>query len=196
MLNRIRIYSAFWIAAVFYFIIPFIRPSIECPIWVYYFDQFIPFLGWMIIPYYSYYIMFIIPPFIIKDYKKLKLLTNLLIKVSLFCYLIYLIWPISSDVILNQVKESSFSFFHSSVTFDFLYQNALPSMHVAISVIIGFVIAREYPKKRIVSYLWILIIFLATFLIKQHYILDSISGFFIALPACYMYYKKSYPSTI
>ncbi len=190
MLGRIRVYSAFWIVAVFYFIIPFIRSSIECPVWVYYFDQFIPFLGWMIVPYYSYYIMFIIPPFIIKDYKKLKLLTNLLIGVSLFCYFIYLIWPISSDVILNQVKENHFSFFHSSVTFDFLYQNAFPSMHVAVSVIIGFVIAREYPKKRIVSYLWILAIFLATFLIKQHYILDSIFGFAIALPACYVYCKK------
>ena len=190
MLNRIRVYSAFRIVSVFYFIIPFIRSSIECPVWVYYFDQFIPFLGWMIVPYYSYYIMFIIPPFIIKDYKKLKLLTNLLIGVSLFCYFIYLIWPISSDVILDQVKESPFSFFHSSVTFDFLYQNAFPSMHVAVSVIIGFVIAREYPKKRIVSYLWILAIFLATFLIKQHYILDSIFGFAIALPACYVYCKK------
>ena len=38
--------------------------------------------------------------------------------------------------------------------------------------------------------LWILIIFLATFLIKQHYILDSIFGFAIALPACYVYCKK------
>ena len=191
MINRIRIYSTFWIVVVFYFIIPFIRPSIECPGWIYYIDKFIPFVGWMIVPYYSYYIMFIIPPFIIKDYKRLKLLTNLLIKASLFCYLIYLIWPISSDVILKQVKESPFSFLHSSVTFDFLYQNAFPSMHVAVSTIIGFVIACEYPKKRIISYLWILIIFLATFLIKQHYILDSIFGFVVALPACYVYYKKS-----
>ena len=190
MLSRIRIYSLFWIVVIFYFIIPIIRPSIECPGWIYYLDQFIPFVAWMVVPYYSYYIMFVIPPFIINDHKKLKLLTSLLIKLSLFCYLIYLIWPISSDVILMQVRDSSFSFLHSSVTFDFLYQNALPSMHVAVSVLIGFAIAYEYPERRFVSYLWVLVIFLATFLIKQHYILDSIFGLLAALPACYIYYRK------
>ena len=190
MFNRIRIYSVFWAVVAFYFVIPLIRPSIECPSWIYYFDQFIPFVGWMVIPYYSYYIMFIIPPFIIKDIKKLKLLTNMLIKASLFCYLIYLVWPISSSFILMQVRENAFSFLHSSVTFDFLHQNALPSMHVAISVLIGYVIADEYPEKRSIFYLWVLVIFSATFLIKQHYILDSIFGFLVALPACYMYRRN------
>jgi len=190
MLNRIQIYSLFWVVVVFYFIIPFIRPSIECPDWIYYFDQFIPFISWMIIPYYSYYIMFIIPPFIIKNDKKLSLLTSLLIKISLFSYVIYLVWPISSDVILKQVGDSSFSFFHSSITFDFLYQNAFPSMHVAISVLIGYVIAKEYPQKKYLSCLWVVGIFIATFLTKQHYVLDAISGFVVALPACYIYRKS------
>ncbi len=196
MLNRIRIYSAFWIVTIFYFIIPIIRSSIDCPPWVYYFDQFIPFMGWMIIPYYSYYIMFIIPPFIIKNHKRLSLLTSLLIKISLFCYFIFLVWPISSGFILRQVEDNGFSFLHSFITFDFLYQNAFPSMHVAVSVVIGYVLADEYPKKRLIFYLWAFGIFLGTFLIKQHYLLDSLSGLFVAILACYIYRKSFYPSTI
>ena len=196
MFNRIRIYSAFWIVTIFYFIIPFIRSSIDCPGWIYYFDDFIPFVSWMIVPYYSYYIMFVIPPFIIKNNERLTLLTSLLIKVSLFCYFIFLIWPISSDTILIQVKTEWFSFLHSFITFDFLHQNAFPSMHVAVSVVIGYVLADEYPQKRLIFYLWTFGIFLATFLIKQHYILDSFCGLLVAIPACYVYRKSFYPSTI
>ena len=68
--------------------------------------------------------------------------------------------------------------------------------HVSVSVLIGYVIAKEYPRSRIYSYLWILAIILATFLIKQHYILDSVSGFIVALPACYDYYRNFYSDTI
>ena len=189
IIKRIQIYSLFWMIVPIYFIIPVLRSSTECPKWIYYLDQFIPFVGWMVIPYYTYYLMFIIPPFIIKNNRRVKLLTNLLIKLTLFCYFIYLIWPISSDLILSQVDDGPLSFFHSSITFDFLYQNAFPSMHVAVAVIIGYAIAYEYPKQKIISYLWVLGIFMGTFLIKQHYVLDSISGLIIALPACY-YYRK------
>ena len=196
MLNRIRIYSTFWIVTFFYFIIPFIRSSIDCPGWVHYFDDFIPFVSWMIIPYYSYYIMFVIPPFIIKNNERLRLLTNLLIKVSLFCYFIFLIWPISSDTILIQVKTEWLSSLHSFITFDFLHQNAFPSMHVALSVVIGYVLADEYPEKRLIFYLWTFGVIIATFLIKQHYLLDSICGLLIAILACYVYRKSFYPSTI
>jgi len=196
MLNRIGIYSAFWIVTFFYFIIPFIRTSVDCPAWIYYFDEFIPFVSWMIIPYYSYYIMFIIPPFAIKNNKRLRLLTSLLIKVSMFCYFIFLVWPISSDIILKQVGEGSLSFLHSFITFDFLYQNAFPSMHVAVSVLIGHVLSDEYPEKRSIFYLWTFGIFLGTFLTKQHYLLDSVCGLLVAIPACYIYRKSFYPSTI
>tara|TARA_B110000014_G_C20072344_1_gene559383 strand:- start:916 stop:1338 length:423 start_codon:yes stop_codon:yes gene_type:complete len=140
--------------------------------------------------------MFIIPPFIVKNHKRLRLLTSLLIKISLFCYFIFLIWPISSDAILRQVEEGGLSFLHSFITFDFLYQNAFPSMHVAVSVVIGYVLVDEYPKRRVFFYLWTLGIFLGTFLIKQHYLLDSLCGLLVAFPACYIYRKSFYPSTI
>ena len=101
-----------------------------------------------------------------------------------------MVWPISSDVILSQVSQDTFYFFHSFITFDFLYQNAFPSMHVAIAVIIGYSMALEYPQYKMISYLWVLVIFLATFLIKQHYILDSIAGLVVGLVVCYYYRKK------
>ena len=190
LIKRIRVFSLFWATIPFYFLIPFLRSSINCPQWVLYIDQFIPFIGWMVIPYYSYYILIIIPPFIIKDKERLSSLTYTLIKATIFCYIFYILWPISSSDILKQVDvENSFFFLHSSITFDFLNQNAFPSMHVFVSTIIALVLVKELPKFRILFYLSAAGIFFATFLIKQHYVLDSISGLIIAVVAYFLYHK-------
>ena len=70
--------------------------------------------------------------------------------------------------------------------FDFLHQNTLPSMHVVVSGIIAFTLSEEYPKWGKLYYLIALGIFLGTFLIKQHYILDSISGLIIVIIIYYL----------
>lgn len=186
LIKRIQIFSLFWVIIPFYFIIASLIPSIDCPNWISSIDKHIPFIDWMILPYYSYYLLIIIPPFIIKNKEKLKTLTNILIKTTLFCYLIYCVWPISSSNILNQVESDTFSFLHSSITFDFLHQNSLPSMHVAVSGIIAFTLSAEYSKWGKLFYLSALGIFFGTFLIKQHYILDSISGLIIVIIVCYL----------
>ena len=130
----------------------------------------------MIIPYYSYYFFIIIPPFIIKSEKKIRLLTQVLVQTSIFCLAIYLIWPISSSKVLSSVENNPLSYFHDLITFDYLHQNAFPSMHVAISVIIGLAISIDEIRYKNLIVLMTLSIFLATFLIKQHYLIDSISG--------------------
>ena len=99
----------------------------------------------------------------------------------MFCYLIYFVWPISAGNILSQIENNTFSFLHSSITFNFLHQNTLPSMHVVVSGIIAFTLSEECPKWGKLFYLIALGIFLGTFLIKQHYILDSISGLIIVI---------------
>ena len=186
LIKRIQIFSLFWAIIPLYFIIAFLISPIDCPDWISNIDKHIPFVGWMILPYYSYYLLIIIPPFIIKNKQKLKALTNILIKTTLFCYFIYCVWPISSGNILNQVESDTFSFLHASITFDFLHQNALPSMHVAVSGVIAFTLSEEYPNWGKLFYLIALGIFLGTFLIKQHYILDSISGLVIVIIVYYL----------
>ena len=188
--QRLKIFSIFWITIVVYFLIPLFVDSITPPSWVYVLDQNIPFIWWMIIPYYFYYIFVVIPPFIIKDKVRLKLLTSVLVKSSILCYLFFIIWPIDCGIVLNSIpKEHPMSFLHSSITFDFLYQNAFPSMHVAGAVLIGASLAEFYPKQKWIIYSIVTGIFFATFLIKQHYILDSIAGLAIGMLG-YLYYRK------
>ena len=187
LIKRISIFSLFWFSFCGYFIISILIKSIPCPNWISNIDKHIPFIWWMIIPYYSYYILLILPPFIIKDENKIKLLTKTLIEIAIFCYIIYIIWPISSSNVLEQITPNSVSFLHNFITFEFLYQNALPSMHVSVTTTIGLAISKYQIKYKNLMLIMILGIFLATFLIKQHYFLDSITGLILGYIAFVRY---------
>jgi len=75
------------------------------------------------------------------------------------------------------------------VTLDYLHQNAFPSMHVTISIIIGLALIEEKIQFQKSMYLLILLIFFATFLTKQHYLIDSLFGGLIGYFS-FLYYKK------
>ena len=185
--NRITNYSLFLSFFAVYFLIAAIVDPIPCPKWISSIDNKIPFIWWMIIPYYSYYILLIIPPFIIKDEHRIKLLTRTLIETAIVCYIVYIIWPISSHNVLEQVTPNPLSLLHDFITFEFLYQNALPSMHVSVTATIGLAIAQYQTKYKNLMLIVILGIFLATFLIKQHYLVDSITGLILGYIAFIRY---------
>jgi len=185
--NRITNYSLFLSFFAVYFLIAAIVDPIPCPKWISSIDNKIPFIWWMIIPYYSYYILLIIPPFIIKDEHRIKLLTRTLIETAIVCYIVYIIWPISSNNVLEQVTPNPLSLLHDFITFEFLYQNALPSMHVSVTTTIGLSIAKYQTKYKNLMLIVILGIFLATFLIKQHYLVDSITGLILGYIAFIRY---------
>ena len=185
--NRITNYSLFLSFFAVYFLIATIVDPIPCPKWISSIDNKIPFIWWMIIPYYSYYILLIIPPFIIKDEHRIKLLTRTLIETAIVCYIVYIIWPISSNNVLEQVTPNPLSLLHDFITFEFLYQNALPSMHVSVTTTIGLSIAKYQTKYKNLMLIVILGIFLATFLIKQHYLVDSITGLILGYIAFIRY---------
>ena len=187
LVKRILAFSLFWISFCGYFIIAIFIESISCPSWITNIDKRIPFIWWMVIPYYSYYILLILPPFIIKDEHRIKLLTRTLIETAIVCYIIYIIWPISSHNVLEQVTPNPLSLLHNFITFEFLYQNALPSMHVSVTATIGLAIAQYQTKYKNLMLIVILGIFLATFLIKQHYLVDSITGLILGYIAFIRY---------
>tara|TARA_B100000900_G_scaffold412975_1_gene435874 strand:+ start:379 stop:957 length:579 start_codon:yes stop_codon:yes gene_type:complete len=186
--KNLLIFSPFWFCLLLYLYIPLFIKSIEPPSWAFYLDDYLPFFSFMIIPYYFYYILIVIPPFIIDDASKIKKLTTTLIKSSIVCYIIFVFWPISSSKVLSSVPERHFfKTLHDLITYDFLHQNAFPSMHVVITFIIGMVLAKEFPKFKFIFIALLVGIFVATFLIKQHYFVDSFAGLLVGL-----FYYKSY----
>ncbi|MEE3153021.1 MAG: hypothetical protein VX279_03470, partial [Candidatus Neomarinimicrobiota bacterium] len=119
LIDRIRLILPFWIASSFYFLIPFLQDPINAPQIFINIDNLIPFVWWMIVPYYLYYIGLFMP--LIIDDKKLL---NNFIQVSLMLlsisYTIFLIWPISCEPVLQSVADNPLSFLYGTVEIEWL----------------------------------------------------------------------------
>lgn len=190
IVNNIKIFSSFWFLLSLYFVIPIFVESVSPPVWFYSFDANIPFISLMIIPYYFYYIIIIVPPLIWKDELRMRNITSILNIITIFCYLIFIIWPLDATYVLNQVNlhdDSNINFLHRFITYDYLYQNAFPSMHVAVASFLCASYYYDFKSFGFFSLSIMLLIFLATFLIKQHYFIDSITGLFLGLLGFYYY---------
>ena len=188
--HNIKIFSSFWILLCCYFIIPIFIDSISPPEWFYHIDSKIPFLWWMVLPYYGYYIIIMLPPLIWKDEWKIKNITFTLNIITIICYLFFIIWPVNTYYVLNNLPNNPLQILHNFITYEYLSQNAFPSMHVAVSSFLCLAYYYDFNKYTFLALLIGFFIFLATFLIKQHYFFDSIGGLLIGIIGYYYYINK------
>ena len=189
LIDRIRIILPFWIVSSFYFLIPFIRSPIDAPQVFLSIDNVIPFVWWMIIPYYMYYIGLFIP-LIVKD----KILLNNFVHVSLILlgisYFIFIIWPISCAPVMLSVTQNPLSFLYGAVEIAWLKQNGFPSVHVTVSSFTALVLGTYRPRYRIIFSICSFLVFLSTFLTKQHFIVDALSGLLLSYVG-FFYWKRT-----
>jgi len=149
----------------------------------------------MIIPYYSYYIIIFLPPLIWKDEWEIRTITSIINIITIICYLSFIIWPISTIYVLNDLPNNLLKVFHDLITYKYLHQNAFPSMHVAVSSFLCLSYSWKFSNYKSIAIFIAISIFLATFLIKQHYFFDSIGGLLLGVWGFYYYYRlKTKPS--
>ena len=190
--DRIRLILPFWIVSSFYFLITFIRNPIDAPQAFINIDSLIPFAWWMIVPYYLYYI-FLFMPIIIND----KIFLNKFIQTSLILlsisYSIFIIWPISCEPVMRSITHNPLYFLYGAVEIEWLKQNGFPSVHVTISIFTSLVLGQYKPQFQIIFLVCGFLVFLSTFLAKQHFIADSISGLLLS-GLGYLHWKRSMQS--
>ena len=92
--RRVKLVAPFWLLSACYFLIPFIRDPIQPPALLINIDNAIPFIWWMIIPYYFYYIALLLP-LMITEQSKLQAYTSIAMQLLLISYTIFIIWPIT-----------------------------------------------------------------------------------------------------
>jgi len=188
LIDRIRFLFPFWFVSSLYFLIPFIRSPIDAPQVFIYFDSLIPFIWWMIIPYYLYYIGLLMP-LIINDELFLERFVRSLLMLLFISYTIFIIWPISCEPVMNSVEHNPLYFLYGAVEIPWLKQNALPSVHVTISIFTALVLGEWKPKYRIIFLACGFSVFFSTFFAKQHFIADSISGLLLSVIG-YFFWKR------
>lgn len=146
-------------------------------------DDLIPLWTPFIIIYLSYFGFLILALiYLIKrrEYKSLKIG---LLAIILSCSVAYIFYYFFQNKIERPVIENRnfFDGLYIHLNAGVAQYNALPSLHVAISTIIGIVFYKSRSKYFRPVLIWIVLIIASTVLTKQHYFLDVLAGLILGM---------------
>ena len=91
---------------------------------------------------------------------------------------------------MMSVKNNPLNFLYGAVEIEWLKQNGLPSVHVTISMFTALVMTQYKPQYKLFFLICGFLVFLSTFLAKQHFVIDSLSGLFLS-GIGYFFWKRS-----
>lgn len=148
-------------------------------------DAAIPFIPETALFYLSLYVLFWLPPILSPavKYKEFKTMAVATLAVFGASFVVYLACPFAYPR-PNLVAPQTF---YESMVFDFLYRidcpnNSLPSTHAAVATLMPlFMIGKIKAGYAALYAFWGLMIALSTLTVKQHYLLDVISGMALAV---------------
>ena len=69
-------------------------------------------------------------------------------------------------------------------------RNLFPSLHVAISFLNAFAVARFLPRRRLIAFLWAGLIAASTLFVRQHFAIDVAGGLLLAIAAWRIAFPK------
>jgi membrane-associated phospholipid phosphatase len=151
-------------------------------------EEKIPFLPWTFIIYVSVYIQGLL---VIKRIPNstLKKILPVATGMVFLALLLFIFFPI----------EYPRSLYTSSNPFVVLLRitdgpgNCFPSLHVAITVFLAFCygLIEKSPKKKVVMWLWSVLICISVLTTKQHYLVDILGGVALTLPGMYFLTRHS-----
>ncbi len=133
--------------------------------------------------YMSIYLLFLAGPFILRKRSEVRALVGTLALVILFAGIGFLLFP--ADLVLAQPAEEQLGawagLFHLADKLNLTY-NLAPSLHVALAVAcIAVYASRCRATGRVLLWLWAVMIAASTILTHQHYVLDAVTGWLLAV---------------
>ena len=150
------------------------------------FEKAIPFMDWTVWVYVSDY-LYIGLAFMLfsekENMNKIYYSQMLLLFVSMIIFfMLPTTYPRPMAVEYSGITGMMLNLLHSSDT----PGNACPSIHVAMTFLAGFGFLKEKRYLLTVFMIWAILISLSTITVKQHYVLDVVSGFIVAIIFYYL----------
>ncbi len=141
-------------------------------------DQIFPLVPAFIIVYLSGYIQAMMPYFVLKDIRTVRKGAIVYLVAITVAYIVFLLLPVKIDRPLLLGTDIFTIILAKAYMIDKPY-NLFPSLHVVLSFIPAFLCFRENRKYGFM-FVWSAIIALSTLFVKQHFIVDVLSGFTLA----------------
>jgi len=141
------------------------------------FEQHIPFIPWMILPYMSSGLFFCIIPFYCQQEGQLLRYAKRFTFITLFAALCFLLFPLrfsfERPIVENQLLAIFFSFLKQ---YDSPFNQA-PSLHVAYACLFWSVLRGQFSgwKKRALG-VWLLLLGVGTLTVYQHHVIDVLTA--------------------
>jgi len=147
------------------------------PSFIFDFEQHIPFIPWMILPYMSSGLFFCLVPFYCGQKKELLCYAKRFTFITLIAALCFLLVPLRFSFDRPQVENPLFTIFFSFLTeYDSPFNQA-PSLHVAYACLFWSVLRWRFNGwKKIILGIWILMMGLGTLTVYQHHVIDLLTA--------------------
>ena len=143
-------------------------------------ERHIPFVPLMIVPYMSIDLFFVIAPFLCSGDDERRVFSRRIVTAILVAGACFLLFPLQFSFDRPQASGWLGAVFDSFREMDKPF-NQLPSLHIALMVILANVYARHSKGVlRILLLAWFALIGLSTLLTYQHHFVDIVGGFFLA----------------
>ncbi|MCB1176738.1 MAG: phosphatase PAP2 family protein [Leptospiraceae bacterium] len=143
------------------------------------FEKELPLIPWMVIPYFSINLLFILPVFYVEGEDISIIEKCFLITLVISCF-IFLIFPTTLGFNTNNPEYFN-EIFNSIKKVDKPY-NLFPSLHVGFSSIVFLYLFKKEKKflLKLFYSIWMIFIFSSVIFTHQHHLLDIVSGYAIA----------------
>ncbi len=150
-------------------------------------DDKIPFLPWTISIYYWIYILIFLPILTIRDFELFNAVAKAYAFGIIISLSIFLIFPVT----INRPKVvNPENFFDWWVWLNYTIDRPttlFPSMHVSNAILSALAIFRWSKKIGYPALIFSIMICLSTLTVKQHFIVDVIAGFILAISAYWLF---------
>lgn len=157
-------------------------------------ERLIPFIPLMIVPYMSLDLFFITAPFLCRSERELTTFTRRIATAILVAGICFLLFPLRfafERPHTGGILGAIFDWFRGM---DLPY-NLCPSLHIALSALIGATFARHLRGLlRLLSGTWFILIRASAVLTYQHHVMDVVGGF--ALAGYCFYFIRQEPARL
>lgn len=138
-------------------------------------ERNIPFWEWTILPYWSLNLMYAAAFFLCRDTREQNRYVARLVSAQIIATTCFMLFPLHFGWPKPPTDGLWGWLFDSLVAFDLPYNQA-PSLHIALSIIVGAFYWTRFPKIRLPIFLWQSLIALSVLTTYQHHFIDMPTG--------------------
>ncbi|MES2257625.1 MAG: phosphatase PAP2 family protein [Pseudomonadota bacterium] len=142
------------------------------------FDTALPFLPWMVLPYLSSSLFFVLSFALVDSVQALRVLSRRLLLATLAATLVFIFYPLQFEMPRPEIASPPLDWLFELLSAIDRPYNQLPSLHVAYVFIFWASLSPivRQPLRRALLAGWLLLVALATVFTYQHHLADAAGG--------------------